>query len=62
MPIPKITKTEARKMKKEDLIFHCFQLQQFIEVFDFDKMIKENEKLKESYKYGTLGKMEFILN
>jgi len=49
MPIPKITKTEARKMKKEDLIFHCFHLQQFIELFDFGKLIKENEEVKEEY-------------
>ena len=47
MPIPKITITQAKKMKKVDVIFHCFQLQQFIDLFDFDKLINENEKLKE---------------
>jgi len=46
MPISTITKTEARKIKKADLINHCFQLQEFIGKFDFTELIKENKELK----------------
>ena len=51
MPIPK-SKSEMKGMKKEEVIFHCLELQQFIKLMDYhgvNRLVQETGKLKEDF-------------